>query len=111
MYVWHVYNWHRGWEKAVLPTAAKYPVLVSEVGADVKKMDFIPKADQEDPYTWAPDMLGFIQQHHLNWTAWCLHPAATPILISDWNYTPTPFWGVFVKEALAGKHFELHRTR
>ena len=111
MYSWHQYNWHKGWEKTVLPAAAKYPIFVGEVGADVKKMDFIPHEIQEDPYTWVPDMLGFIQQYRLNWTAWCFHPRATPVLISDWNYTPTPFWGVFAKEALSGKQFELKNTR
>lgn len=111
MYSWHVYNWHRGWESKVLAAAAKYPILVAEVGADVKKMSFIPLEAQESPFTWVPDMLGFIQKHRLNWTGWCFHPAATPVLISDWNYTPTPFWGVFAKQALAGKQFELKKTR
>jgi len=30
-----------------------------------------------------------------------LHPAAGPILISDWNYTPSTRFGVYVKQALA----------
>jgi hypothetical protein len=111
MYSWHVYNWHKGWEKAVLAAAAKYPILVGEVGADVKKMDFIPLDAQEDPFTWVPDMLGFIQKHRLNWTAWCFHPKATPVMISDWKYTPTPFWGVFAKQAFSGQPFEMKRMR
>ena len=111
MYSWHVYNWHKGWEKHVLAAAAKHPILVGEVGADVKKMDFLPHDIQEDPYTWAPDMLGFIQKHRLNWTAWCFHPRATPVMISDWKYTPTPFWGAFAKRAFAGEQFELKRVR
>jgi hypothetical protein len=111
VYGWHNYNWHKDWKGRVLGAAAKFPILVGEVGADVKKMDFIPWADQEDPYTWAPDMLGFIQKYKLNWTAWCLHPQFTPVLISDWNYTPTPFWGVFAKRALAGEQFEMKKMR
>lgn len=111
MYSWHQYNWHKGWAKTVLPVAEKHPVLVGEVGADTKKMDFIPHDIQENPYTWVPDMLGFIQKHRLNWTAWCFHPKATPVLISDWKYTPTPFWGEFAKDALAGKQFEMKRMR
>ncbi|QDU93996.1 glycoside hydrolase family 5 protein [Lignipirellula cremea] len=111
MYSWHTYNWHTGWEAKVLPTAEKHPIFLGEVGADIHKMNFIPLEDQEDPYTWVPDMLGFIQKHRLNWTGWCLHPGATPLLISDWSYTPTPYWGVFAKEALSGKQFELKRTR
>jgi endoglucanase len=111
MYAWHVYNWHKGWEQHMLAAAAKHPILVGEVGADVKKMDFLPHDIQESPETWVPDMLGFIQKHRLNWTAWCFHPRATPVMISDWNYTPTPFWGVHAKEALSGKRFELKKTR
>ncbi|HEY9249334.1 MAG TPA: glycoside hydrolase family 5 protein [Rariglobus sp.] len=111
MYSWHQYNWHKGWARTVLQAAAKYPIFVGEVGADTKKMDFIPHDIQEDPYTWVPDMLGFIQKHRLNWTAWCFHPKATPVMISDWKYTPTPFWGVFAKDALGGKQFEMKRMR
>lgn len=111
MYSWHTYNWHTDWEAKVLATAAVHPIFLGEVGADIQKMDFIPSEAQEDPYTWVPDMLGFVQKHHLNWTGWCLHPKATPVMISDWSYTPTPYWGVFAKEALAGRQFELKRTR
>lgn len=111
MYSWHTYHWHTDWEKNVLPAAEKYPIFLGEVGADIKKMDFIPAEAQEDPYTWVPDMLGFIQKHHIHWTGWCFHPKASPIMISDWKYTPTPFWGQFAKDALSGKQFELKRTR
>ncbi|MBA2114232.1 glycoside hydrolase family 5 protein [Bremerella alba] len=111
MYSWHTYNWHTDWERKVLPTAEKYPIFLGEVGADINKMDFIPAEDQEDPYTWVPDMLGFVQKHHIHWTGWCFHPKATPVMISDWKYTPTPFWGEFAKDALHGKQFELKRTR
>ena len=111
MYSWHTYHWHTDWEKRVLPAAEKYPIFLGEVGADIKKMDFIPAEAQEDPYTWVPDMLGFVQKHHIHWTGWCFHPKASPIMISDWKYTPTPFWGQFAKDALNGKQFELKRTR
>ena len=111
MYSWHTYNWHTNWQEKVLATAAEHPIFLGEVGADIKKLDFIPAADQEDPYTWVPDMLGFIQQHRLNWTGWCLHPKASPVMISDWSYTPTPFWGEFAKQALKGRKFPLNKTR
>jgi len=110
IYGWHIYNWHKGWEKLMLAASEKHPILVGETGAHVSKMDFIPAAAQEDASTWVPDMLGFIQKHKLNWTGWCLHPGAAPIMISDWKYTPTP-WGAMAKEALGGKQFELKRVR
>ncbi|MDF3056183.1 MAG: celA [Rariglobus sp.] len=111
VYATHFYNWHRGWEKRFLPLANKYPILVGEFGADVKKMSFIPGNQQENPYTWMPDALGMIQKYNLNWTAFSFHPAASPVLIKDWTYEPTPFFGAFVKDALAGKKFESVKLR
>lgn len=107
----HVYPWKSDWAKKFLPLAEHYPIFVGEVGADVKKMDFLPAERQEDPYTWVPDMLGLIQDHRLHWAAWCFHPNATPIMISDWKYTPTPFWGQPAKDALSGKKFQTQKMR
>ena len=111
MYSTHVYPWKRGWQHAFLDAAEKYPIFMGEVGADVKKMEFIPLEAQEDPETWVPDILALIQKHHLNWTGWSFHGWATPVMISDWKYTPTPFWGQPAKDALAGKQFQLKRLR
>ena len=74
-------------------------------------MSFVPANQQENPLTWMPDALGMIQKYQLNWTAFSLHPAATPVLIKDWTYEPTPFFGAFVKDALAGKKFESVKLR
>ncbi|MDB6170865.1 MAG: celA [Chthoniobacteraceae bacterium] len=111
MYSSHVYPWKSDWPGKFLAVAGKYPVFIGEVGADTQPMAFIPTERQENPATWVPDMLGIIQKYELNWTAWCFHPTATPRVILDWNYTPTPFWGVFVKQALAGQTFENKRLR
>jgi len=111
IYATHIYNWKEDWKNKVLVVADKHPILLGEVGADVKKMDWLPLDAQEDPSTWVPDMLGFIQKYKLNWTAWSFHPGTTPVLISDWNFTPTPFWGVFAKRALAGEQFPLRKLR
>lgn len=112
MYSWHTYHWHGQWAERVLPVAKKYPIFLGEVGADIVHFPFVPEEEpQENPYTWVPDMLGFIQKHGIHWTGWCFHPSHSPILISDWNLTPTPFWGRFVRSALAGKPFELQQMR
>lgn len=111
MYESHVYPWKRGWQKSFLDAAAKYPILIGEVGCQPECMPFIPKSAHEMPETWAPDMLGCIQKYRLNWTAWCFHPKAAPCLLSDWNYAPTPYWGVPAKAALAGQTYELKRLR
>ncbi|MDF3057623.1 MAG: glycoside hydrolase family 5 [Rariglobus sp.] len=105
MYASHVYPWKKGWQKKLLDAAARHPILLGEVGGDAKKMAFIPANHQENVETWVPAMLGLIQKHRLNWTGWCFHPSASPRMLSDLNYTPTPFWGQPAKDALSGKKF------
>jgi hypothetical protein len=105
IYACHIYPWKSQWQKMLLDAAALHPILLGEVGADAKKMDFMPLEQQEDYQTWVPAILGLIQQHKLNWTAWCFHPGASPRMLLNWDYEPTPFWGQPAKEALAGKQF------
>jgi aryl-phospho-beta-D-glucosidase BglC (GH1 family) len=94
VYDTHIYPWKSDWEGKVGVVTGEYPVLVGEVGCE-------PDPKQEDPYAWAPKVLAFIDRHRLSWTAWCFHPSASPRLLSDWEYDPTPYWGRFVKDALA----------
>jgi hypothetical protein len=74
-------------------------------------MNFIPDNQQEDPYTFSPDMIGFIQKLRINWTAWCFHPRAAPCMIENWDYKPTPYWGEFARRALKGEKFEMKKMR
>ncbi len=93
VYATHIYPWKKDWERHVSVVLDKYPVLVGEVGCE-------PRGKDEDAKTWATKVLAYIEKHQLNWTAWDLHPAASPCLIRDWNYTPTPHWGQPVRKAL-----------
>ncbi len=111
VYSTHIYNWKHDWAGNFLLIADRHPILVGEVGADVKKMDFMPADIQENPYTWAPDLIGMVQKYRLHWTAFSFHPQATPVMLQDWTFKPTPFWGIPVKRALAGEQFELKRMR
>jgi hypothetical protein len=76
--------------------SAQLPVIVSEFGGRSGPSKSAP-ADN-----WLLHVLQAIQAHQWSFTAWDLHPAAGPTLISDWNYTPSPQFGVYVKQALAG---------
>ena len=105
IYSTHIYAQKRDWAGKVLIVADKYPLIVSELGANTKKFGFMPAESQEDADTWVPRMLGFIQQRKLHWTAFSFHPGSAPMLISDWKYTPTPEWGAPAKRALAGETF------
>jgi endoglucanase len=86
-----VFTWIANMEKA----AAKIPVIVSEFGGDSGPSREVP-ADN-----WLLHVMQALEDHHWSWVAWDLHTSARPNLISDWNYTPSPRFGVYVKQALA----------
>jgi aryl-phospho-beta-D-glucosidase BglC (GH1 family) len=87
-----VYTWLAKMNRAT----AKLPVMVSEFGGASAPSKRVP-ADN-----WLLHVMQAIADHQWSYTAWDLHPSAGPTLIADWNYTPTPNYGVYVKELLAG---------
>jgi endoglucanase len=87
-----VYTWISKMEKAT----AKLPVIVSEFGGNSGPSKKVPDDN------WLLHVLQAIEDHQWSYTAWDLHPRAGPRLLSDWNYTPSPRFGVFVKQALDG---------
>ena len=110
IYANHAYN-NKGdtaaeWIAKMEAAAAKLPVIVSEFGGSggphrrPSRYDPKPGPGSDD---WLLHVLQALQDHRWSWIAWDLHPAAGPCLISDWNYTPTPDFGVYVKQALADK--------
>jgi hypothetical protein len=68
------------------------PVIVSEFGGRNAK---------DEP--WVRKVLQALEDRKWDWTAWDMHPAASPCLIADWKYTPTSFFGRWVKLALEDK--------
>ena len=114
MYSSHLYPWKKDWQKNLLDAAAKYPIFVGEVGCppDYTDYKFVAEADRLPLADWAQDVLGLVQKNKLNWTAWSFHDQAGPCLLLDTKtFTPTPYWGVLVKDALAGKQFEMKKLR
>lgn len=111
VYSSHVYPWKSDWQGKFLDVAAKHPIFIGECGAPNERLHFIPESQHEEAETWVPDFLGLLQQHKLHWTAWSFHPKASPVLLEDWDYTPTSYWGVHAKAALHGKQFEMKRMR
>jgi len=118
MYSTHIYPWKKDWQENFLDVAAKYPVFIGEVG-NINSWDDFKFINEDERYEkvlgpdspWPIDMIGLIQKHKLNWTAFSFHPRCGPMVITDWNYTPTAYWGVFVKRALAGEKFEMKNMR
>jgi hypothetical protein len=100
VYVSHFYpGWEnvQGWEDRIEKAAKRLPLIVEEFGDDAAS------APMDTPSHRIGQILAVLKKNDFNWTAWCMHTAARPCLISDWNYTPTPEFGGLVKLALAGK--------
>ncbi len=113
MYVWHNYPWKKDWQANGLDIAEKHPVILTEVGAirDWSDFSFIGPSERFPLEGWAEDMIGCIQKYKIHWTAFSFHPKCGPMIIQDFNYTPTPYWGVFVRDALNGKPFPSDKLR
>jgi hypothetical protein len=91
MYGAHVYPWKSNWDQYVSVAAGSNPILIGEFGDN-----------SSDNYTsWMPSILGWMDSHNYSATAWSFHPTSTPCLISDWNYTPTYWFGTYVKTWMA----------
>jgi hypothetical protein len=86
------------WVKKLEAAAKKLPVIVAEFGAESRGRAG-GRGEQ-----WVRQVLAALHEHDWDWIAWDMHPRAGPRLIADWKYTPTPGFGVPVKDALAGKY-------
>src|ERR1017187_1062124 len=83
------------WIAKMEKASAKLPVIVSEFGGRSGPSRVVPSDN------WLMRVMQALNDHHWSWTAWDLHTGAGPTLITDWNYTPSPRFGVYVKQALA----------
>ena len=112
IYANHAYN-NKGhsvdvWISRMEKAAASLPIIVSEFGGSGgpnrrgRRGGTTAKPASSPGDDWLLHVMQVIEDHKWSWTAWDLHPQAGPTLISDWKYTPTPDFGVFVKQSLAG---------
>jgi hypothetical protein len=104
MYDAHIYPWKSYWVQHVGAVANIFPVIVGEVGHPGQTTYPGIPGSFEAADTWVPKVLEWIDTLNLNWTAWAFYPSANPpglpSLITDWNYTPTSYWGAPVKAKL-----------
>jgi endoglucanase len=87
------------WTARMEAFAARFPIIVTEFGSLSSSWPF-PKDWNTNDERWNREMIRVLEDHRWNWSAWDFHPTAAPCLIADWNYTPTPEFGVWVKQAL-----------
>ena len=84
----------------ITPIASTYPVLIGEFGENYY---FNPPTNSvSDPNgNWDQLLLNWMDANNFSGTGWDMHTSSSPILVSDWNFTPTSWHGVPVKSWLA----------
>jgi hypothetical protein len=88
------------WTARMEAFAAKEPLIVLEFGS-IESLWPFPKSWDCNDEKWNREMIRVLEAHGWSWAAWDFHTTAWPCVIADWNYTPTPHFGVWVKQALA----------
>jgi aryl-phospho-beta-D-glucosidase BglC (GH1 family) len=101
------------WIEKLVRASRHLPLIISEFGSETHPQDRVgPQIEARDQagmilnqagmtdLDWVEAVLDAIEKNGWHWTAWNLHPAAGPRLISDWEYTATPHFGVPVKRLL-----------
>ena len=93
-------RWIAKMEKA----AATLPIFIGEFGGSGGPQRRTFGRVRPDPSgdDWLLHVIQAILDHNWSYTAWDFHPAAGPTLIADWTYKPTPDFGVYVQQMLAG---------
>ncbi len=82
------------WSAAVPSSVySTHAVVVTEFGENSGQPDTTG--------AWPLSVCSWAEQYCQGWVAWCMHDSATPNLISDWNYTPTSWYGAVIKPRMA----------
>jgi endoglucanase len=87
------------WESQWGFVADTYPIIATEIGW-VREDGFnshIPVINNDGGY--GPNLVNFMERKGISWTVWNFDTGWAPVMISDWNFTPTE-QGRFFKEVM-----------
>ena len=90
--------WEPKWEKDWGFVAKKYPVMLTEIGfcgAD-ERGAHVPVISDE---SYGDAITKYCDDNGISYTVWVFDPQWAPMLIADWNFTPTR-QGRYFKQAL-----------
>lgn len=96
----HPYPWKsKNWSTIIDKAGEHYPIIVGEFGTNPSSID-PNKPDEGSFRNYHETLFNWIEEKGYSFAAWSFHPGAGPCLIKGWNYDPTPYHGVFVRELL-----------
>jgi len=93
----------KAWQEHWGHVADKYVVMATELGwvKEGGQGAHIPVIHNDGVY--GPAIIEFMSEKNMSWTAWVFDPEWSPVLISDWDFTPSE-QGAFFKQVLQNKH-------
>jgi len=102
-YTAHPYPWKRQepwppkWEEDFGFAAANYPIIASEIGFGLKPGENI------GPNHYAYQIIQYLENRHISWTAWVYDPEWGPNMLKSWNGYELTEMGNYFKNAMSGK--------
>jgi aryl-phospho-beta-D-glucosidase BglC (GH1 family) len=93
-------NFFAAWEKSWGFVADRYPMINTELGW-VREDGFgahVPVINNDG--TYGPNIVEYMNKKNVSYTVWNFDPEWSPVMISDWNFTPTEQGEFFRKEML-----------
>ena len=93
--------WEEQWEKDFGYVADTYPVICTEIGFCLEDEPgaHIPVMSTD---VYGEHITKYFERKGISFTVWCFDPHWAPMLISDWDFTPTT-QGRFFKAYLQGQ--------
>lgn len=107
IYVSHPYPqkrekpWESQWEEDWGFVSEKYPVMLTEIGFALPDEPgvHIPVYGDEE---YGNAIVSFAADRNISWVVWCFDPQWSPLMYTDWDYTPTR-QGEFFRKAMSEK--------
>lgn len=92
------------WENTWGFVAKKYPLICSEIGfvREGEPGAHMPVINNDGSY--GPIITDYLEKIGASWTAWVFDPDWGPMMIKDWNYTPTEQGAYFKSVMTKNKH-------
>ncbi len=92
--------WEPKWEKDWGYVADIYPVILTEIGFALpeERGAHIPVNGDE---TYGKALVDYTAGKGVSWVVWCFDPKWSPLMFTDWDYTPTR-QGAFFKKVMTG---------
>lgn len=93
--------WEPKWEEDWGFVAAKYPVILTEVGYALpeERGVHVPVFGDE---VYGNALVNYTKERGISWVGWCFDPRWSPCMFTDWDYTPTS-QGAFFKKVMSGE--------